>query len=59
MFQIGGDQFQGLEVMELSVSPDIFLGGGEPEREMSPSPKVTGLTAGRATEEACPERKVV
>ena len=46
-----GGRFQGREVMELSVSPGTFLGGGDPDPELSPSPRVPGMSACRALEE--------
>ena len=45
--------------MELSVSPGTFLGGGDPDTELSPSPRVPGMSACRALEELCPEREVI
>ena len=49
-FQLGGDRFQGLEGLKLSVRPAKFYGGEESERECSPSAEVTGVTTGRAKE---------
>ena len=59
MFHLVWDQLQGLKVLELSVSPDTFLSGGEPDRECSHSPDVLGVTAGRESEELCPEREMI
>ena len=45
--------------MELIFSPDTFLGGGEPDQECFPSPELPGVVSGAASEELCPERKVI
>ena len=58
-FGLGGDRYQGLEGLKLSVVPAKFLVGGGSDQECSPSTEVPGVAEGRALEYPCPERKVI
>ena len=58
-FQLGGRRFQKLEGLKLRVSPYTFPGRGEPDQECFPSPELPGVVSGAASEELCPERKVI